>query len=221
MEFFQCIEGRRSLRAFVPKDVEKGVLEKILRAANRSPSFMNTQPWEVFFVAGEKKDSLVKRLLEQSSAGNPQRPDLPLLKEWPEALDRRSKEHRLRRFKALGIDPENKEQVRESFIRNFHFFDAPCVSIIGMDKSLGSWSVFDLGLFVHGFLLAIQAEGLGACAQAMPITYPDAIRKELDIPESICLALAISLGYPDEAAAVNQYNSTRRELDEFVKWYGF
>jgi len=56
MDIFQCIEGRKSYRAFTQKKVEKGVLEKILRAANRSPSYRNTQPWEVFVVAGERKE---------------------------------------------------------------------------------------------------------------------------------------------------------------------
>jgi nitroreductase len=221
MDCFQCIEGRRSCRAFIPKEVEKNLMEKILKVANRSPSFMNTQPWEVFVVAGERKNILAKRLLEQASSGIPYSPDLPFPKEWPEALERRSKNHRLRRFEALGIDPEDKEKVRESFLSNFQFFDAPCVLFVGMDKSLSPWSVFDLGLFVHGLLLALHAEGLGGCPQAMPTAYSEIIREKLETPDSTQIVLAISLGYPDQSAEVNQYISTRRELDEFTRWYGF
>ena len=182
---------------------------------------MNTQPWEVCVVTGERKDVLAKRLFDQGSSNIAPAPNLPFPKEWPEALDRRSKEHRLRRFKAIGIDPEDTSQVRESYLNNFRFFNAPGVIFIGMEKSLTPWSVFDLGLFVHGLLLGFEAKGLGACPQAMPTAYPEIIRDEIEIPDTISIVLAISIGYPDPEASVNQYQSARRETGEFVRWYGF
>jgi len=220
MEFFQCIERRRSYRAFIQKGIDKRVIKKVLKAANRSPSYMNTQPWEIFVVAGEKKDALAMRLFDQASSGIAPTPDFPFPKEWPEALERRSKKHRLQRFKMLGIDPENEGHIRESYLRNFRFFDAPCVILIGIERALTSWSIFDLGLFVHGLLLGLEAEGLGGCPQTSVTAYPEIIRRELEIPNTICLALAISVGYPDPEAPINQYHSNRRELGEFVQWYG-
>ena len=56
MELYQTIESRKSFRSFIPKAVDKLILTKVSRAANRSPSDMNTQPWEVFVVTGAKKD---------------------------------------------------------------------------------------------------------------------------------------------------------------------
>jgi nitroreductase len=220
VEFFQCLEGRQSYRAFLQKGVEKTLLERILRAANRSPSYKNTQPWEVFVVAGEKKDILAARLTEQASSGATTKPDFPFVETWPEALGRRAKEHMARRHEALGIDSADKDQIRQGYLRNFTFFDAPCAMFIGMDRTLTSWSLFDLGLFVHGLLLSLEAEGLGACPQAMPTAYPETMRTELEIPETICLVLAISAGYPDLEAPANQYRSVRRKIDEFVRWYG-
>lgn len=219
MELFECIEGRKSYRAFLPEEIDKGVLEKALRAANRSPSYMNSQPWEVFVIAGKKKETLAQRLFEHASSEMAPVPDVPFVKEWPKTLEQRVKETRLRRFEALGISPEDKEQIREGYLKNFQFFDAPCVIFVGMEKGLTSWSVFDLGLFVHGLLLCMQAEGLGGCPQAMPTSYPEIIREELEIPNTICLVLAISIGYPDPEAPINRYHTTRRPLEEFVRWY--
>jgi nitroreductase len=222
MDFFETMESRISQRAFLPKKVEKATLERILRAANRSPSYMNTQPWEVFVVTGKKKETLAKKLYEQAFSGTGQVPYIPFPKTWPEALDERSKNHRMRRFKALGIDPDKEQdKVVASYRNNFKFYDAPCAIFIAMDKALTSWSVFDCGAFVHGFLLAAHGEGLGACPQAMPTAYPDAIRAELGIPDTLAIILCISLGYPNLEMPVNQYRSLRRDISEYIHWNGF
>jgi len=222
MDFFETMESRISRRAFLPKKVEKTTLEGILRAANRSPSYMNTQPWEVFVVTGKKKEALAKKLYEQVSSGTPLEPYMPFPKTWPEAHDERSKSHRMRRFKALGIDPDKEQdKVVAGYRNNFKFYDAPCAIFIAMNKALTSWSVFDCGAFVHGFLLAAHAEGLGACPQAMPAAYPDAIRAELGIPDNLAIILCISLGYPDPEMPINQYRSLRRDISEYIRWHGF
>ena len=222
MDFFGTMESRTSRRAFSPKKVEKATLEKILRATNRCPSYMNTQPWEVFVVTGEKKENLAKKLYEQVSSGAPLTPDMDFPKAWPEAHDERSKSHRMRRFKALGIDPDKEQdKVVAGYRNNFKFFDAPCAIFIAMDKTLTPWSIFDCGAFVHGFLLAAHSEGLGACPQAMPTGYPDAIRAELGIPDNLAIILCIPLGYPDLEMPVNQYRSLRRDISEYIRWHGF
>ncbi len=219
MDFFDCIESRKSSRAFLPKDVDKATLERVLKAANRSPSYMNSQPWEIFVVAGDKKTILAQRLFEQAISEIAPAPDLPFVKEWPKAVEERVRKTRLDRFKALGPDPEDKEEIQKSYLRNFRFFDAPCVIFVGMEGGLTSWSVFDLGLFVHGLLLCLRAEGLGCCPQAMPAAYPDILREELDIPNTLCLVLAVSVGYPDLDAPINRYRTMRRDPNEFVRWH--
>jgi nitroreductase len=219
MDFFQVLEGRSSIRAFLPKEVDKKLLEKIFKAAGHSPSYMNTQPWELFVVTGKTKDELSAELLKTSGQGEALRPDFPFPAAWPDALEKRGRTHRLDRFAALGIDPNDKEKLRASYLRNFQFFSAPCGVFIGLDKALTSWSMFDLGLFVHGFLLALHAEGLGGCPQAMLTAYPDIVRRHLGIAGNIKIALGISFGYPDFDAAINKYRSKRIDVTEFLHWY--
>ncbi len=219
MDFFTCIETRRSSRAFEVRDVDKEILERILQAANRCPSYMNTQPWEVFVVTGNKKKYLSQKLYEMAEKEMPRYPDIPFPSIWPHAMQQRTITHRNNRFQALGIDPEmDTEKIKQGMLKNFKFFDAPCVVFIVMNQSLTPWSVFDLGAFVHGFLLALHAEGVGGVPQAQPVSYPDIIREELNIPDSKYIILAISIGYPDKKSPVNQYISSRRDLGEFVSW---
>jgi len=148
----------------------------------------------------------------------PPRPDFPFPALWPEALQNRLTNHRLKRFAALGIDANDHEQMQASYRRNFKFFDAPCGVFLGLDQSLTSWSMFDLGLFVHGLLMALHAEGLGGCPQAALAAYPDIVRKKLAIAENIKIVLGVSLGYPDHQAAINQYKTQRIDLLDFVRW---
>ena len=222
MEFFETISTRMSTRAFLPRPVEKAVLEKVIAAANRSPSYQNTQPWEVFVAQGEKKEALAGRMQDSVVKGAPMEPHIPFARVLPKVHEARALAHRNRRFRALGIDPEkDQERIVESYMNNFMFFRAPCVVFVGMDKTLSAWSIFDLGLFVHGFLLGAHAVGLGAVPQAMPTGYPAIVREVLGISDDIAIILTMSVGYPDAAAPVNGYRSLRRDPAEFCRWTGF
>ena len=221
MDFFDCINQRHCCRAFLPKPVSKETVEDILQSANCSPSYMNSQPWKVMVVAGEELTTIANTLYDKAAQQEKPAPDLDFPVKWPDQTARCIEDHRIRRLKTLGIDLDDKERIREQFLSNFKFFDAPCALFLGIDKALTPWSIFDLGLFVHGLLLSAQAEGLGACPQAVPLSYPDVLRDELAPAGNLQLILAVALGYPDASATVNSYQSLRRDLGDFTHWYGF
>jgi len=134
-------------------------------------------------------------------------------------LERRSREHSIKRFKVLGIEREDEQQREELRLLNFKFYGAPCVFFLFMDSTLGSWSVFDMGLFTQSIILAAHSLGVGSCLQATLARYPDAVREFLDIPKTRQLILGIALGYPDVEARINAYQTERVGLDDFVQWH--
>ena len=219
MELLEGIKTRKSYRAFKPEPVPEETIRNILEAARKSPSYTNTQPWEVAVVSGKKKDELGKIILDLAKSGAAANPDIPLPGTWPEALANRSREHRLKRFKFLGIDPDNAQQREESRLLNFELYGAPCALFLFMDSSLTPWSVFDMGIFAQSIILAAHSFGVGSCLQAMLAIYPNAVRDFLGIPETKKLIIGISMGYPDLGARVNAYQSDRGGLDDFVQWY--
>jgi nitroreductase len=219
MEILDGIKTRQSIRAFKPNPITRDVMQKILQAVNNSPSYTNTQPWEVVVVSGKKKDELSQKLLGLAKAKAPTSRDLLMPKGWPPALEERSREHGTRRLSTLGVardDEEGREKLR---LMNFEFYGAPCAVFLFIDRSLGEWSIFDMGLFAQNLILAAHSLGVGSCLQASVTDYAPEIKKFLGIAESKKLVICISMGYPDENSKLNTYRSLKQKPDEFMRWY--
>jgi nitroreductase len=217
MELVEGIRTRRSIRAYRSTPIPKEILEKVLEVARWSPSYMNTQPWEVAVVSGKKKDELNKVLTKMAEADVAPNREWPRPKSWPPELEKRTREFSAGRLKALGVEGEEEQRKAMRSLR-LNFNGAPCVMFLFMDRELTSWSVFDMGLFAQTLILAAHSLGLCSCLQAGILNYPHAIREFLGIPETKLLVLGILVGYPDLKAPINSYRTDRASLDDFVKW---
>ena len=219
MDILEGIETRRSIRAFTSTPIPQATLERILITASKSPSYRNTQPWEVAVMTGEKKERLSNILCEMVKANVAPNPDLPTPEIWPPELDKRATEHSARRFEVMGVDRDDTKQRLEMRLDNFKFYGAPCMLFLFIDSTLTPWSIFDMGLFSQSILLAAHSFGIGGCLQAVVTAYPDAVREFLDMAKTQKLILGISLGYPDFEARANSHPSTRVTIDSFVRRY--
>ncbi len=59
----EAIISRRSVRAFLPDLVDDATIRDILTVASRAPSGTNMQPWKVYVVKGEAKQTLSDAIL--------------------------------------------------------------------------------------------------------------------------------------------------------------
>jgi nitroreductase len=219
MDVLEGIKTRKSIRAFKPNLIPRDVMEKILEVVSNSPSYTNTQPWEVVVVSGKKTNELAQKLLELAKSNAPTNPDMIMPKGWPTAMEERSREHGARRLSTIGIergDEVGREKLR---LMNFEFYGAPCVVFLLMDKTLGEWSIFDMGLFAQNLILAAHTFGIESCLQASVTNYAPEIKKFLGISEDKKLVIGISMGYPDEKAKLNAYRSLKQRPDKYTKWY--
>ncbi|MFC2069758.1 nitroreductase [Chloroflexota bacterium] len=215
MELIEGIETRRSCRAYKPDPLPEETVRKILETAKWSPSFGDSQPWEVAVVSGKKRDELVELLTGLVESGEQVNLDIPVPKEWPPEAAERMKEHHEHHSAYLGAERDAERPGR----RKPDFYGAPCAVFIFIDRALTEWSVFDTGLFAQSIILAAHSYGIGSCLQAMMVLYPDAIKKFLGISETKKLILGISFGYPDTESNEYGYKSERMSLDDFVKWH--
>ena len=60
MEFFDVVQKRQSVRRYKSDPIAKDVLNRIIEAVRRSPSWANCQPWELILVS----DKSVKTALQ-------------------------------------------------------------------------------------------------------------------------------------------------------------
>jgi len=68
LDFMEIIKGRRGIRRYQDREIPEEDLNQVLEAIRWSPSWANTQCWEVIVI----KDSAIKQKLQEIlSAGNP------------------------------------------------------------------------------------------------------------------------------------------------------
>lgn len=220
MDAIECIKTRMSIRKFRPDPVPKEMLLDIIRTAQRSPSYKNSQPWEAAIVSGEKKEALSKILVDMVEKDVPPGPDIPEPVTWPSDVERRMNEHLRMRSEKFGLNLNDPGLLKRSKIANFRFYGAPHGMFLFQDSSLPLWSLFDMGLFAQTLMLAANARGIGTVPQAFLTDYSHAVKEFLEIPVSKRLVLGISIGYPDREDRANSYKSLRVDVNEMTRWVG-
>ena len=164
------IEGRHSIRKFLPRPVPKDLLHECLALAQRAPSNSNIQPWRIFIATGPDRDRLKEALLEVAREKAPHVPPLP------EHFSHFRKELGAQVYGVgMGIASSDKQDRRAAGLRNWEFFGAPVVGIVCIDKELGPADILGVGMYLQTLILALTARGLGACVQVALAGHPEEI----------------------------------------------
>ncbi len=218
MDAVDCIKTRMSIRGFKKDSVPEEVLKKVIETATWSPSYKNSQPWEVMVLSGAAKEGLSGRLVELLENGAEPSPDLAAPESWPDAEQERINHLFARRKELTGIDLAAPEMIVKAKKVNFRFYGAPHAIYLFQDKSLSLWSLFDLGLFAQSLMLSAHAHGLGTVPQAFVTDYAREVKDYLDIPQSKRLVLGLSIGYPDMEAPANGFRTDRSPVTELLRF---
>lgn len=218
MDAVNCLKGRMSIRGFKPDPVPRVLLDEVFELARWSPSYKNSQPWEVLVLSGERKEALSQEMLRLFESGALNSPDLAAPENWPPAEEARINQLYRSRQEVTGIDLLDPKVVRKAKKANFSFYGAPHAVYLFQDKSLSQWSLLDLGMFAQNLMLAAYAKGLGSVPQAFVTDYAREIKEFLCIPESKRLVLGLSLGYPNPDSSLNQLRTDRAPVEDFVRW---
>jgi len=221
MEIMAAIEGRHSVRGYLPDAVPRETVSAVIEAALRAPSAMNTQPWRLTVLSGALLESIRARNTELLADGVTPRPDFPVPPYAGEYRERQVEIYR-RLLEVLGIAREDRAARADWQRHGYRFFGAPVVILLHFEAGLDPIRVhFDLGTLSQSISLAALARGLGSCFCLLAVGYPDMLREVTGIPESDKIALGIALGYPDSGHGANRLRSPRLPLARVVRWFGF
>jgi nitroreductase len=219
MELRETIRNRRSIRQFLAKSVSEDIIRELITDTLWSPSWGNTQPWEVVVASGQKLEEFKKKNREALLAGKEAVTDIPMPQVWPDDYRTRYKGLGKSVLDSLSIAREDKEARLKHFLKMFGFFDAPAAILVAVDKDLVlEYAMLDAGIFLQTFCLLAHDRGLGTCILAAMVNYPEIARELFPIPENKLLAMGAALGWPDPEAPVNCFERERGSLDEFVRW---
>ena len=180
LNLLNVFRSRRSVKEYLPKEVSKEVLFRILEAGRWAPSAHNAQPWRFIVI----QDNTTKQRLAKTMASR-----------WGKDMRKN------------GISKEQRESLIKASVERFE--NAPiiiiaCLTMENMEEYPDArrkkiehiMAVQSVAAAIENMLLAAHSEGLGACWFCAPLFCQDAVRKILKIPQHIDLQALITLGYP-------------------------
>jgi len=209
----RLLASRRSSRGFRPDPVDRATIDRLLAAAQRTPSWCNTQPWELIVTSVEETAAL----REAFAADGPGGSDLEFPPGYEGVHADRRRDVGWQLYEAVGVAKGDREASSREMMRNFVFFDAPHVAIVHTPRSLGTYGAIDCGLYVQSFLLAAEALGLGACAQAAVAAFAPTLHRRYDIGDDRQIVCGIAFGYADPDHPSAQFMSRRVAVEDSVR----
>ena len=217
-----AITSRRSIRAYLDREVAREDIERILDVAARAPSGTNTQPWKVYVLTGQARTRLSDAI--QQVNADPQQakehaeeyPYYP--REWVSPYIDRRRKVGWDLYALLGLTRENKAGMAAQHARNYRFFDAPVGLIFTIDRIMEQGSWLDYGMFLQNIMVAARARGLDTCPQAAFTQYHRVIAEQLTLPPNEMVVCGMALGWADPQQIENSLVTERESAQGFARF---
>ena len=222
----QAIDTRMSARAFTQQAVPRELLTELRAQAARAPSGTNTQPWKVYVLQGQSRDTLVEKVCvahddvraHPEKAADYREPYDYYPEKWVSPFIDRRRENGWSLYGLLGITKGDKDKMHAQHQRNYRFFDAPVGLMFTLDKVMGRGSLVDYGMFLQTLMLAARGMGLHTCPQAAWNGFASIVLPHIGAGEDEMLVCGMALGYADDSEIVNTFRTPREPVAAFTRW---
>ena len=207
MEFYEAVEKRRTVRAFFDQEVDFEVIQRILEAGNKAPTWNHNRNWSyIILKTDEEKEyafDYAKKIADRFDAEKYLHAPRP----YPITLGQKMYAYAM---------PRQYSMLK----------DAPYVIIpVFRAKELNGEYVSKLNPFstiwcvIENIFLAATAEGL-ACSMRIPLNEEhDLVKEKLNVPPTYKIPVFIGIGYADPNEKVlEQYQPEIDKQLHFGKW---
>lgn len=207
MEFYEAVEKRRTVRAFLNQEVDFEVIQRILEAGNKAPTWNHNRNWSyIILKTDEEKEyafDYAKKIADRFDAEKYLHAPRP----YPITLGQKMYAYAM---------PRQYSMLK----------DAPYVIIpVFRAKELNGEYVSKLNPFstiwcvIENIFLAATAEGL-ACSMRIPLNEEhDLVKEKLNVPPTYKIPVFIGIGYADPNEKVlEQYQPEIDKQLHFGKW---
>ena len=218
MEFETVVRARYSARKFRPDPVPEETLRRMLDIAQHTPSWCNSQPWQLVITRGAATERFREAIYAHARSGVKPNPDFAIPEQYVGIYRERRKVCGVQLYRSLGIGRDDKSAAAEQSLENFRLFGAPHVAILTTDTTLGAYGLLDCGLYLQTFLLAACDLGVDAIAQAALASYPDFLREFFGLTSERKVVCGISFGYADREHPIHSYRTQRAGLSQVVRF---
>lgn len=199
MEFYQVIDGRRSIRQFEDKEIPRETLERILNAGLKAPSSNHQQRWESVTLTNK---TIIHDLAQ-------------IVRPYPCRITE-PKTPQQEMFKIAY--PRQRSMIEESACVILPFFKQK----YPMTEDKNGYGLMDYGAtwaLVENMLLAATVEGLGSVVHIPVKKEPEQIKAFLKIPDGWYLPTLVILGYASPNAEIpSQVKATVENKVHWNKW---
>lgn len=217
--FDALLRARYSCRGFQSRPVERTVIERILEIAQRTPSWCNSQPWQVHVTSGAATERFRAKLLADARAAmEAPEPDYPFPREYRGVYQDRRRECGFQLYESVGVRRGDREASAKQGLENFRLFGAPHALIVTTEEALGVYGVLDCGAWVNNFMLAARSLGIASIAQAALARRPALVREFFGLAPNRQVVCGISFGYEDAGHPANGFRTSRAGLVEVAHW---
>ncbi len=202
MGLFEIMYNCRAMRRLDTREVPEELLLKLIDAANQAPSGSNMQNGRWLIV----RDPGVKTALADLNRVGVEAYIGPLV-ENPGSLSHQPEAKRRRMVDAVMWQMEHMHEMPALIVACLEYGE----KIKGSAILRGAGSIWP---GVQNLLLAARALGLGAAPTTLALNDQDAVRKALNLPETMAALSLIPVGYP----LGNFGPVTRKPVEEIVRF---
>jgi len=218
MDFEEVVNSRYSARMFRAEPVADETLQRVLALSQHTPSWCNSQPWQLIIMRGNATERFRQALCDHARSGVAPSPDFPFPRAYLGVYRERRKVCGVQLYQSLGIGREDKAAAAEQSLENFRCFGAPHVAIVTTPEALGAYGMLDCGLYVQTFMLAARSLGVDSIAQAALASYPQFVRQFLGLPDDRKVVCGLSFGYAEAGHPIHSYRTERAAISEAVRF---